>query len=322
VFIVLTRCPGLGAAKQTGRIYNEERIPKTLMEHDIRYWSKPNLVIKSPHLYQELCEIIDHYPGQFSKLYTHNVTNDWERAYVWPYSNMLRYYEKIEEVLATPIPTAEELDAREEKKEETRSGNKIDTSVPFRRSPKLARRHLKVLHDLLKPMYDEKIASYKEQLAAGNIKWRWEALGFLLRPGTVVYIKDRWTPWCVGVVDVALVQHQGTIGSVTMQWEISVWVLSSDGNRVGRCLVDDKYIEEYHEAKDVTTELDICPVDLWDKTHGTHRREQAISRGRLLYKALKRGYIVAQYTADEKERAGETGVSTPSLASHWLTIHL
>lgn len=292
-------------ALRTGRIFNEEKIPKSLQEHDIRYWSKPNLVLKSPHLYAELCEIIDHYPGQFGKLYQHNVTNEWERAFVWPYSNFLRYFEKIEAHLATEVTATSDQESETKKDGEI----KTDLSIPFRKSPRLARRHLRVLYDHLKPMYDTKYSHYQKKAAQGDISWPWEALGFIFKPGTVVYVKDRWTPWCVGVVDVALVQHQGTIGNVTMQWEISVWVLSSDGNRIGRCLVEDTLIQEYHGVKDVTTELDICPCDLWDKIHGTHRKEVAINRGRLLYKALKRGYLVAQYAGDDL--AGESGVSQP-----------
>ena len=294
---------GTGTGKNAARIYNQDRVPKTLKEHDIQHWSKPALILKSPHLYQELRELVDHYPAYFPKLTTTNITKDWEYPILYPYFILLHFFEKIEESLAREITTTGDTAEEEDK----RPAGIKEVSTPFKKSPRVARRHLQILFDYIKPMYDAKVFDYKKSLAEGTAMWHFEALGYLLRPGTVVYVKDRWTPWYLAVVDVATLQQKGAIGNVTLQWAMSVWVLSSDGSRVARCLVPDVIIHQYDGAKNVTTELDMCPADLWDKVHGLQRHDQAVDRGRLLYKALQKGYLVAQYTADE--RAGEAGVS-------------
>lgn len=280
-------------------IRNPEDLPATISGHEIVYCSSPNLAILSPHLDMELSHIITHYPPFLDAEEVELQQQKFEHFLPYPYPELMFFFKEITEAVeAGPrhdtVETTETAPVRA-------SQDPLSNAKKFRRDPQLAHEHLKALQHYLKPSYDHLVADYEAGIA--NMEISFESLWYLFKPGTFVYVNSFWTPWVAAVVQQVEMKPKRYIADATLQ--VYWWALTSDGGMIARS----EFYETINrfEGRVPVTSLQICPVDLWDRVHGDSRRLQAIKRGAIMEKALRKGHLLASYK--DAGTAHDLGVS-------------
>jgi hypothetical protein len=278
------------------RVFNTKNIPPTAAGHNFSHW-ETSLVIQSPHLYQELRRLVEHYPDSLPKLFVREVNDSWEYALPYTYGPLLYLFPDIEKRV---LAASEENSIRPPQLPERTNA---DPDAEFEPDIKLALDHLVILYRHLKPIYDSVLADVQKPLAAEKPCITFGMLWYVFKPGTEVYLKDTWTPWCFAVVQ-SIDLDWGLYGELEWSWSILVWVLSSDGSRIARIRPASTYIGDYPGLRELSS-LPVCPTAFWDADQNRERREIALSRGRMLFNALRNGFLVANYAANTAKGTSE-----------------
>lgn len=276
------------------RLLNAHRIPAVAAENDVSHW-ETFLVIKSPHLYQEIRQMVDHYPDSLPRLFVRDVKDSWERELPYTYGPLLHFFPEIEKRVLSSLESRPSHESHFTKQKESTA---LDQDADFQQNPILAADHLAILHGHLKPIYKSVVEDVQKSLAAEKPSVAFDNLWYVLKPGTEVYLKDQWTPWCFAVVEKVTLERgpHFTWPYPGLHWSIQVWMLSSDGCRIARYRPTPRPISYYPGLKELSS-LEICPTAFWDAQQNRERREIALSRGRILFKGLTSGFLVANYVA-------------------------
>lgn len=222
-------------------ILNHDEIPKVPSEHDIAYWSKGSLIIKSPHLMLAVKDLVKHWPGLSKLLPTSDP--DWEAEIPYPYSLLLHHYREIEASLSKPAEMAPEAPvtkhgAKEADNEKEEDKMEVDIggheAFKVEKDPTLANHHLTTLHRYLKPIFESKVAPCRKALEEPVPMASYDMLWYIFRPGVTVYVVDQWTPWYTAVVE-QTETFKSAVGLTAEYTLVSMWYLSSDGARIARC---------------------------------------------------------------------------------------
>lgn len=263
------------------RLFSTHKVPPVAAENDVPYW-KTLLVIKSPHLYQEVRQMVSHYPGALPRLFVRDVGDSWERELPYMYGPLLHLFPEIQKRVLSSSESRPRRDSHSTKQQESTNVNPDDE---FHQDVIIAADHLAILYRHLKPMYESVQADVQKSLAAEKPSIAFGTLWYVFKPGDEVYLKDEWTPWCFARVDAVKLEWRG-LSKPESHWSIRVWVLTSDGSRVARYKPYSMKIDYFHGLKELSS-LKVCPTAFWDAQQNRERRETALLRGRLLFKALR-----------------------------------
>lgn len=273
------------------RLFNTQKIPPVAAGHNVSHWDTW-LVFKSPHLYQEVRQMVKHYPGILPRLFVRDVSDTWEQEAPYTHGPLLDIFPEIEKRVLSASEAGPSGGSPPTNQQESMNA---DPDAEFQQDVNIAADHLAILYRHLKPMYESVQADVQKSLAAEKPSFAFGTLWYVLKPGTEVFLKDKWTPWCFAVVDRVFLTRNFTYQGVWC-WSIQVWVLSTDGSKIARYRPSPIIINDYPGMKELSS-LEVCPTAFWDAKQSRERREIALSRGRILFKALRNGFLVASYAA-------------------------
>ncbi|OXV10801.1 hypothetical protein Egran_01438 [Elaphomyces granulatus] len=277
--------------------------------------SRRGIRIKSPFLYNKLCEIIEYYPsfygtpaGDLLNLSLRSRSEVDTAFYILePYGVLMHHFTQIEAVVHSIRPE-----------------QGMDEDIQEDQISRLGKEHLKHLYDFLEPLYNNQIPPCQEQLDNPSPRVAFAMLWWIYKPGTSVYIQTS------GVVHVCIIsdiksnlddppshpdrpsqasayyahypdrppeaptypEYQNPKDDVKY-WTLYLWYLDSDGMRIARSQTLCR-ITAYMGLKEVTS-LDACPVSTWDTFDKGERRKKIMTRGRYLLNALQKGFLLARY---------------------------
>ncbi|KAJ8133471.1 hypothetical protein O1611_g155 [Lasiodiplodia mahajangana] len=164
----------------------------------------------------------------------------------------------------------------------------------------LEREHMKFLYDFLKPHYEENVLPYLERLQQPSPSFPFNKLWCVFKPGTDVYVQLGDSIQAMVVLGIKNNLDDNSIppeAQITQTeltyWSLDLWYLASDGENIGRQFISCR-LYSFPGLKKLT-ELEACPVSIWDAHDEGARRKRLMQRGRLIFKSLQQGHLLTDY---------------------------
>ncbi|KAI0098855.1 P-loop containing nucleoside triphosphate hydrolase protein [Nemania sp. FL0031] len=165
---------------------------------------------------------------------------------------------------------------------------------------------MQVLYDFLKPYYEKNVLPYLEQLQqlSSECLFSFDKLCFVFKPGMDVYVQAGDSIKAMVVVGIKCnldynFEAEAKLTQTELQyWNLELWYLASDGENIGRQPTSCR-IDSFQGLKQLI-DLEACPASVWDAHDGGAQRKRLMQRGRLLFKALQNGHLLADYRGPVK----------------------
>jgi uncharacterized protein DUF7025 len=304
--------------------------------------SRRGIRIKSPFLYNKLCEIIGYYPSFYGtpagdllnlSLRSRSEVNTAVRI-LEPYGVLMHHFTQIEAVVHGIRPE-----------------QGMDEDIQEDQISRLGKEHLNLsictifwyLYIIIKSPCQEQLDNPSPRVAFAMLWW-------IYKPGTSVYIQtsgvvhaciiadiksnlddeppprpperpshyhERSPPPAMAPVPPNYPEYQIPKDDVKY-WTLYLWYLDSDGVRIARSQTSCR-ITVYMGLKEVTS-LDACPVSTWDTFDKGERRKKIMTRGRYLLDALQKGFLLARYDGPSNDGLRYVSMCLAGVASSNLSI--
>lgn len=245
--------------------------------------SRRHLVVGSPFLADGLSNIVQYYPS-FHRILSKEPRG--ELRFQEPFAVLFHHFDSIE-VMADGTTAATIC-----KNEHDGNTQRID----------LTKGHMQHLIEFLRPIYQERILSYRKNISDSVSRVAFDMIWYLLRPGTDVYVQVEGSTHAAVVMDVKSNGfNQSDVWGIGNEdwWHVDLWRLETDGSRLRRGLISAQ-VTAYSGLREVTS-LPVCPVSIWDIRDGGERRRQILRRSATFFKALHQGNLLADYNGPIKE---------------------
>ncbi len=213
--------------------------------------TETRIEVHSPKLLGVIREVVDYYPNQ-------NLSGDVVIIHE-PYWVLIHHEKELRRLLQSISSPHEEHSSDDEE----------------------TAKHLKMLLDFVEPQIQRLVPPIEKRLQNKVPTIAFDALGYLLRPGTLAYCQydGEW----IGCV-VMLVKAKEERGSTKIDhWNIHVWFLGYNSEGLFRAYTNSSsetkhQVYRYEGEQDVTS-LKVVPKVYWDAIDNGARREQFEARG-------------------------------------------
>ena len=295
----------------------ESMVPKDPSSLEIRKISRLSIIVHSSLVYRVLDRLVGYYPS-FRRCppIIQSPPNDpgfpemlhYSFPIHEPFAVLMHYFSDIEEFVNTNTDEESAL-------LNGTSGKRHDKEIL-----QLEKSHMRHVYERLRPLHAANLLRLEPFISEPSPQASFDMLWYIFRPGTDVYV-------CLeGAIQPCVVSSvRSNIDSdyesgVTRppwpelrDWRLDLWYLDTDGSRIGQkstsCI-----IRAYSGLRELT-KLSVCPATIWDASDGGMRRQKILKRSMIHVKALKQGYLLAQYTGPAKNGSHYVGESKLIAAS-------
>jgi hypothetical protein len=189
------------------------------------------------------------------------------------------------------------------------AGSKPSAAEEVKDAGKEKADHLKVMLEFIQPHINRLLPSIQRQIQNKVPTITFDALWYLLRPGTLAYCEfdNEWIGCVImrvkGKSDPDVYSHR------IVKWNILVWFLDYAGELVRaftQSKPETKHVIHHFEGERDITSLKVIPRVYWDAIDGGARREQFEARGLKKVQLLKSGYKQMNYEGASLDKKGRT----------------